>query len=106
MKIAFDVDGTLVTFKDVPRWDIIELLKTLSKYHTVIVWSGGGKDYAEMWVRKLFLDEFVSSCHTKPIADIKDNFFFDGKEKPLEKGEVDICFDDELVKLCKVNIKI
>lgn len=108
MTIAFDVDGTLVTYNDKPRWDIIELLKILSKYNTVIVWSGGGKDYAEMWTRKLFLDEFVSSCHTKPIGleGIKKNFFYDGKEKPLSKNEVDICFDDELVNLAKVNIKV
>lgn len=92
MIISYDVDGTLVTYNNKPRWDIIEMLKTLSKYHTVIVWSGGGKDYAEMWVRKLFLQDYVRSAHGKNDDDMKDY--------------VDVCFDDENVDLAKINIKV
>jgi len=93
MIIAFDVDGTLVTYNDKPRWDIIELVKTLSQYHTVIVWSGGGKDYSEMWIRKLFLEDFVRSGHGKYDDDVKGDY-------------VDLCFDDENVDLAKINIKV
>ena len=104
MTIAFDVDGTLVTYQHEPRWDVLTMLRLLSKTNTIIVWSGGGKDYSEMWVRKLHIEKYISSCHTKPIRDIKQNYFYDGKEGSIEKP--DVCFDDELVDLAKVNIKI
>lgn len=106
MIFAFDVDGTLITYSDKPRWDVIDTLRHLSKFGTILVWSGGGKDYAEQWVRKLHLEEFVESCHTKPIRDIRGNHFYDGKEQPLAKDYVDVCFDDELVDLAKVNVKV
>lgn len=105
MIIAFDVDGTLITFNDKVRRDIVQLLINLSQYHRIIVWSGGGKDYAEMWVRRLFLEDYVTSCHTKPVTDIQKNSFFDGQEKQLTEV-IDICFDDECVDLAKVNVKI
>lgn len=79
--IAFDVDGTLVG-KDSWNTDIIDLLKLLSskmKNTKVIVWSGGGKDYAEMWVRRMGLEKFVDSCYSKV-----------GYNGP----RVDIAFDD------------
>lgn len=101
----FDVDGTLCTYQDEPRWEVLAMLRLLSEKNTIGVWSGGGKDYAEMWVRKLHIEKYVSSCHTKPIRDIKQNSFYDGVEKELEDLP-DVCFDDEIVILASVNIQI
>lgn len=89
MTILFDVDGTLVSYNDKPRWDIIEMVKTLSRYANVYLWSGGGKDYAQMWARKLFLEDYICGYRVK--------------EKDMN---VDVCFDDELVDLARVNIKV
>ena len=85
--VAFDVDGTLVGGKDWPRLDIIITLCCLCSYCTVIVWSGGGVEYARMWGRRLDLPEGVLY---------------------LAKGsrEVDICFDDQAVTLGTVNIRV
>ena len=79
--IAFDVDGTLVSEDDVPQVPIINTLQVLSKLTKnvrIVVWSGGGKEYAEMWGRRLGLDEYV----WKYMA--KDRDF-----------HVDVAFDDQ-----------
>jgi len=71
--IAFDVDGTLiqngsadrqhgtVNDGDVPIVHQITTLQVLSTYKNIriVVWSGGGKDYAAMWGRRLGLDKYV-----------------------------------------------
>lgn len=70
---AFDVDGTLirnletdrvfgvVSNNDVPIVHQINTLIVLSTYKNVriVVWSGGGKQYAETWGRRLGLDKHV-----------------------------------------------
>lgn len=71
--IAFDVDGTLirngsadrqhgvVNDGDLPIIHQINTLQVLSTYKniSIVVWSGGGKQYAEMWGKRLGLDAFV-----------------------------------------------
>lgn len=71
--VAFDVDGTLILNEtgdhtpgvpnndDVPQVHIINTLQVLSKFKNVriVVWSGGGKEYAETWVRRLGLEKYV-----------------------------------------------
>lgn len=71
--IAFDVDGTLIRSEpgeripgvpnnnDVPIVHQINTLQVLSTYKNIkiVVWSGGGKQYAETWGRRLGLDKFV-----------------------------------------------
>lgn len=79
--IAFDIDGTL---NGEFGWnmEIVNLLKLLSskmKNTKIIVWSGGGKEYAEMWVRRMQLEKFVDGCYHKV-----------GYNGP----KVDIAFDD------------
>ena len=70
---AFDIDGTLikngspdrqhgvVNEGDVPRVAWINTLQVLStaKNVRIVVWSGGGKQYAEMWGKRLGLDKYV-----------------------------------------------
>lgn len=71
--IAFDVDGTLIknagidrehgipSSDDVPIVYWINTLQVLStcKNVKIVVWSGGGKQYAETWGRRLGLDQYV-----------------------------------------------
>ena len=92
--IAFDVDGTLVTYNDRPRWEIIELLRILKGLgNKIIVHSGGGKSYAELWVRRLYLDDFVDEVRDKsfvnPVGD-----------------DIDLAFDDDFGVFGKLTIKV
>lgn len=73
--VAFDVDGTLIRNSqapedrthgvpnndDVPIVHQINTLQVLSTYKNIriVVWSGGGKQYAETWGRRLGLDKYV-----------------------------------------------
>lgn len=74
--VAFDVDGTLVrhdgdvrrehgvikaTHDSVPIVHQINTLQVLSTYKNIriVVWSGGGKQYAEAWGHRLGLDKYV-----------------------------------------------
>lgn len=59
--VAFDVDGTLIDAGPHFYEPIIQLLKILAKFKNIkiVMWSGGGKEYAARWGRLLGLDEFV-----------------------------------------------
>lgn len=94
MKIAFDVDDTLIvpavisaTGRDCPNYHIINIFRFFQEQgHEMFIWSGGGIDYAKSWSEKLGLDATI-----------------------LEKTKneaIDICFDDCDVDLAKVNIKV
>ena len=92
MIIAFDVDGTLISaIDDTPRLEIVDFLKSFSKSDQIIVWSGGGCDYAKIWVDRLGLTDYVSQTFAKCL-DFRD--------------WIDICFDDEDVKLAKFNVNV
>lgn len=95
MKIAFDIDDTLIIPSvatglpvDTPNYDTIAIYHWFqSQGHTMIIWSGGGIDYARMWAEKLGLipDEIR----------VKEKF-----------ADIDLAFDDCDVDLAKVNIKV
>lgn len=91
--IAFDCDGTLWGMNDKPRWTIIDCLRNFYRMggNRIVVWSGGGKDYAKQIVRLLHLEDFVDECASKTEAPVI---------------HADICFDDEIVTLARVNIKV
>src|SRR5947209_8747199 len=92
--VSFDVDGTLITEDgfDRPRYDVIALLVWFANAgHTIIVWSGGGRSYAEMVVRRLGIDHLV---------DVREKGSADAEWKP------DIAFDDFDVLLGTVNVKV
>lgn len=65
--IAFDVDGTLIDDYENVIIRSVRLLTDLAhmKNVEIIVWSGGGQDYAEHWVRKLGLSKYVKRCYDK-----------------------------------------
>jgi hypothetical protein len=97
MKIAFDVDDTLIippegqdwdSGRDIPNYDTIAIYNWFQKQgHYMIIWSGGGEDYARMWGDKFGLrpDEYRAKK-----ADM----------------DIDIAFDDCDVVLAKVNVKV
>lgn len=61
--VLCDVDGTLIGEGINSEYhDIIQLIKTLSKFKNikVIVWSGGGKQYASTIGHRLGLDDYVT----------------------------------------------
>lgn len=95
MKIAFDVDGTLISREgDTPRYEVINMLRKLHCMFAVrgqvelLVWSGGGVEYARRWVEKLGLSNMVT------VVD---------KDK---KHKVDLAFDDEQVALATYNLQV
>lgn len=48
--VAFDVDGCLIGFDEVPREHIVSLFKMFKDLGcTMVVWSSGGKEYAQKW---------------------------------------------------------
>lgn len=95
MTVAFDVDDTLIIPAivtglptDTPNYDNIWLLKWFQKNgHDVVVWSGGGIHYAQMWAEKLGLDGVEIRPKTTTFG-------------------IDIAFDDCDVELAKVNVKV
>lgn len=95
MKIAFDVDDTLIVPRmvmnldtDTPNYETIAIYRWFqAQGNYMIIWSGGGVDYAKMWAEKLGL---------KP-----------DEIRIKQKGEdIDIAFDDCIVDLAKVNIRV
>lgn len=95
MKIAFDIDDTLIVpsvatglDRDTPNYDTIALYKWFqAQGHYMILWSGSGVDWAKTWGEKLAL--FPDEIRVKQKSD-----------------DVDIAFDDCDVELAKVNVKV
>lgn len=103
MIVAFDVDDTLIVpsvatgfGNDVPNYEVVAIaLWHLAQGHTVVIWSGSGRDWAQRWSEKLGLQH--------------ENIRIWTKEKVLTDGDVplvDIAYDDCDVDLAKVNIKV
>ena len=88
--IAFDVDGTLISNtnglgKEHINLVPFQLMVLLSKQKNVriMVWSGGGKEYAEQIVSKYGLARYVDIVIAKQEYD------------EVLHGHVDIAFDDQ-----------
>lgn len=97
MKIAFDIDDTLIIpsvvtgDRDVPNFDTIAIYRWFqAQGHEMILWSGSGVDWAKTWGDKLGLAPFIVMT----------------KQKENPWGLVDIAFDDCDVDLAKVNVKV
>lgn len=85
--IAFDIDGTLIDIERKPNHKIIDLLRWFEKRDNwkVIIWSGGGIDYAKTY---------------------RDKFDLSGKVIQKASIEVDIAVDDEEIECCNTLIKV
>ena len=94
MKIAFDVDDTLIVPSvvtgsvDTPNYETIAIYRWFqAQGHHMIIWSGSGIDWATRWAEKLGLSP--DEIRLKEKAE-----------------DVDIAFDDCDVDLAKVNIQV
>lgn len=95
MKIAFDIDDTLIIpavatgmYRDTPNYETIAILRWFqAQGHEIILWSGSGMDWAKTWGEKLGLMPFTVQM------------------KQADK-DVAICFDDCDVNLAAVNIRV
>lgn len=97
MKVAFDCDGTLLGYDGKLRDEVCRLLiGFLNTPAEVIVWSGGGKQYAQgVWrrvIQEYSLLDGMSDLVEKVECKMKDN------SKP------DLTFDDQPVSLGVVNV--
>ena len=94
--IAFDVDDTLIVpaiasgfDRDVPNYDTIAVYRWFQAMgHEMVVWSGGGADYARMWGGILGLDA--------------DHYL----DKHASGVYPDIAVDDGDIELATVNVKV
>lgn len=95
MKIAFDVDDTLIipavatgSGVDTPNYETIGVYRWFqSQGNYMIIWSGSGVDWARLWANKLNL---------KP----------DEIRAKQKSDDVDIAFDDCEVDLARVNVRV
>lgn len=98
MKIAFDIDdcilvpsvamGNGISGDNVPNYEVIAVLRWFqAQGHEIILWSGSGVDWAKRWGEKFGLEPFTVRR----------------KEK---SDDVDIAFDDCIVDLGKVNVRV
>lgn len=101
MKVAFDVDGTLIhagwEFKGeaVPRTKVLDKIREhCANGDEIWIWSGGGKDYAESIARRIKLEE---------MQGIKIAGYL---SKVMNDGSFDLAYDDEVVSLAEKNIQI
>lgn len=100
MIVAFDVDGTLINFDNTPNHDVLDICRWFIRHrHHVVVWSGGGKDYAMHWCRKLGLTNYHEGAVGFDMPEVV------GKDE-AKRINADLCFDDEFVQLATVNIKV
>lgn len=87
--IAFDCDGTLLDYNNTPRLEIIAMLRAFRNAgYQIIVWSGGGVNYARNVVDRLGLRDDVDMVSDK------------------RPGTVDVAVDDQIVNLGQVNIQV
>jgi hypothetical protein len=96
MRIAFDVDYTLIDdqFRPIPM--TVGLVRAfLDNDQDIIIWSGGGADYARHQAEKIFdVNEMARITVTAKTSQMAKVF------------QPDICFDDEMVQLAKHNIQV
>ncbi len=94
MKIAFDVDDTLITMNEagenIPKYDVIAFLRffAMNTDAEIYVWSGSGVDYARRWTEKLGITHYVDGVISKGSMS------------------VDIAVDDQVVTLGTTNIQV
>jgi len=95
--IAFDTDDCLIIpaiatgfDRDVPNYETIAIYRWFqAQGNHMIIWSGGGKDYAKMWAEKLGLEANEIMAKDTRMKD-----------------KIDIAFDDSDMELAKINVKV
>jgi len=111
LKVCFDIDDTLYKIRlhkrdQVPDYDLIQVLRWFCQNgDEVFVWSAGGIEYANIFVRKLGLDDIVTVVEK---GSFKPDIAFDDCETKLGKVDVRIKREttkDDLMNIAKPNLK-
>lgn len=105
MKIAFDIDDTLIIpsvatglDRDTPNYETIAIYRWFqAQGHEMYLWSGSGIDWAKTWGEKLGL---------VPFTVIPKQKHYEDPASLCRLAYIDVAFDDCDVDLAKVNIKI
>lgn len=98
MKVAFDIDDTIlvpsvaggngVSGDNIPNYDVIAVYQFFQAQGAeMVLWSGSGIDWAKRWGEKFGLEPFTVQIKQKDES-------------------VDIAFDDCIVDLAKVNVRV
>jgi hypothetical protein len=95
MIIAIDVDNTLLVRerdKTVLRSDMVVLMMTVKGLGLaeIVVWSGGGQDYAEQMVNRYGISHLVDRCAGKGDSTLHP----------------DITIDDQVQTAGRVNLRL
>lgn len=94
--VAFDCDGTLLNYDGSLNQEMVNVLKYFYLSGAkVIVWSGGGKSYAENVLYRILNSD-------------KDLEFADGIDSMMKVMTLnpDLTFDDQAVRLGKFNCRM
>ena len=97
LTVAFDVDDTLIVpavatgfDRDVPNYETIAVYRWFqAQGHDMVIWSGGGADYARQWADRLGL-----------TAD----YYLDKNDRMARAP--DLAFDDSDLTLATVNVEV
>lgn len=93
MRLFVDVDDTLVRWLGgtdphpygygAEKWEVNEAVlayirawKKENPYGYVVIWSGGGADYAETWAQRLLPGEFGVAVGKQPVFPLQDSDTF------------------------------
>jgi phosphoserine phosphatase len=86
IKVAFDVDGTLINFGDTPRYEIVnQFLFYKSLEHDVIIWSGGGCEHSKMVSERFGLAARIIEKWSEEVDIAYDDLTVLSEEKSLRK---------------------
>lgn len=104
--IAFDCDGTLITWDSADNQQIVanerirSLLVTLASFKNtkIIVWSGSGEIWARQVVRELGLSKYVDKIMAKNVLGRDEN------DHPIITADItpDIAIDD--IQACELGV--
>jgi len=100
MTLAFDCDWTLRGDTDAPLYENVNLLLFFARRgFRILIWSGGGEDYARSIARSLGLLDLASKegWDLHVAAKCRES---------AEKWKPDISFDDCLIDLATVNVRL
>lgn len=94
MKIAFDIDDTLIIpsvvtgTENKPHEEHVALYKAFQSLGCqMILWSGSGQDWCRKWNNEIGLE----------ADEIREKKYY---------NDIDICFDDMNVELAKTNVRV
>lgn len=97
--IAFDIDQTLYINqgdRQVPNYDLIQVARWFHKNgDKLVAWSAGGMEYTQVILDRLGLSEIMRPIQKGGFGPV-----------PLELLPIDLVFDDQEVRLGKVNCTV